>query len=98
MVIIIAGDHRLHVQNVYLFHIVCMSRLRYSTVVIALRSISLTYYKTTVVSQPNMIAVYNPEESYFFMFCVIVQDISSLLISTCSTKENVMTVILLTLT
>ena len=36
MVIIIAGDHMLHVQNAYLLHILRMSRLRYPTVIIAL--------------------------------------------------------------
>ena len=53
MVIIIVGDHRLHVQNAYLLHIFCMPRLRYTTIVIALWFISLTYYKATVVSQPH---------------------------------------------
>ena len=53
MVIIIAGDHRLHVQNAYWPHILRMSGCRYSTIVIALWCLSLTYYKTTVVSRPH---------------------------------------------
>ena len=100
MVNIIAGDHWLHVQNAYLLHILRISWLRYSTVVIALSSISLTYHKTTIVSQPHK---HVSERSQFtlpksHMFCVIVQDTSSLLLRTCSTEENVMTEILLTVT
>ena len=100
MVIIIAGDHRLHVQNAFLLNILRKSRFRYSTIVIALWSISFTYYKTTVVSQPHR---YVSKRSQFtfpknHMFCVIVQDTSSLLLSTSSTEENVMTEILLTVT
>ena len=100
MVIIIAGDHRLHVQNAYLFHILRMSRFRYSTVVIALWSISIAYYKTTIMSQPHINV---SKRSQFtipknHMFCVIVQDTSSLLSSTCSSEEKVMAEILLTVT
>ena len=101
MVIIIAGDHRLNVQNAYLLHIVRMSRFRYSTIVMALWSKSLyAYYKTTVLPQPH---IHVSKRSQFtipknYMFCVIVQDTSSLLLSTCSTEENVMTEILLTVT
>ena len=62
-------------------------------------SISLTTYKTTVVSQPHR---HVSKRSQFTipknLFCVIVQDTSSLLLSTCSIKENVMTEILLTVT
>ena len=99
MVIIIAGDHRLHVQNAYLLHIYT-SRFIYSKFVIALSSISLTYYKTTVVSQPHRhvskrLQFTIPKNH---MFCVIVQDTSSLLLSICSTEEKVMTEILLTVT
>ena len=43
----------MHVQNGHLLHTLRMSQLRYSTVVVALWSISLTIYKTTVVSQPH---------------------------------------------
>ena len=92
MVIIIAGDHRLHVQNAYRLHILRMSGRRYSTIVIALWSLSLAYYKTTVVSRPHR---HVSKRSQFTipknnMFCVIVQDTSFLLHSTCSTEENVM--------
>ena len=99
IVFIIAGDHRLHVQNAYLLHILRMSRFRYSTIPIALWSISLTYFKTTVVSQSHR---HESKRSQFTIpqnhFFVIVQDTSSLLLSACSTEENVMTKILLTVT
>ena len=73
MVIRVAGSHVLHVQNVYLIHIIQRSWLRHPIVVIAL------------------LYVYNSEETKYIMFCVIVQDASPLLLSACSTKENVMT-------
>ena len=100
MVIFIAEDHRLHVQNAYLLHILRMSRRRYSTAVIALLSISPINYKTAVVSQPHR---HVSKRSQFTIpknrtFCVIVKDTSSLMLSTCSTKENVMAEILLTVT
>ena len=96
IVIIIAGNYRLHV----LLHILRISRFRYSTIAIALWYISLTYFKTTVVPQPHR---HVSKRSQFpipknHMFCVIVQDTSSLLLSTCSTEENAMTEILLTVT
>ena len=78
-----------------------MSGRRYSTIVIALWTISLTYYKTNVVSLPHR---HVSTRSQFTipknnMVCVIVQDTSFLLHSTCSTEENVMmTEILLTVT
>ena len=102
MVISIAGDHRLNVQNAHLLHILGMSWLiyMYSTVVIAPWAISLTYYQTTVVSQPHR---HVSKRSQFtipknHMFRVIVQDTSSLLLSTCSTEENVMTEIVMNVT
>ena len=39
---VIAGDHMLHVQNPYLLHILRMSLLRYTTVMIALWLYHLT--------------------------------------------------------
>ena len=77
-----------------------MSKLIYSTVVTALWSISLTYNKITIVSQPHR---HVSKRSQFtiptnHMFVVIVQGTSSVLLSTCSTEENVMTEILLTVT
>ena len=106
MVIIMAVDLMLHEQNAYLLHILSTLRLRYSTVVIALWSLSLTYYKTTVVNKTTVVSQphrHVSKRSQFtflknHMFCVIVQDTSSLLLSTCSTEENGMTEILLTVT
>ena len=100
MVIITAGDHRLHVQNAYLLHILRMSWLRYSTVVKAVWSISLTYYKTTIVSQPYR---YMSVRSQFtirkdHMFFAILQDTLSLLLSTDSTEETIIIEILLIVT
>ena len=45
-----------------------------------------------------LLYVYNYEETKYIMFCVIVHDTSSLLLSACSTKQNVMTELLLTVT
>ena len=83
-----------------MLHILRMSRFRYSTIAISLWSISLTCYETTVVSQPHR---HVSKRSQFtipkkHMFCVVVQDTSSLLLSTCSNEENVMTELLLTVT
>ena len=84
IVIIITGYHRLHLHNAYLLHILRMSRFRYST--IALWSISFTCYETTVVSHTHV-----SKRSQFtmpkkHMLCVIVQDTSSLLLSTRKTS------------
>ena len=85
----------LHVQNVYLFHIIQRTWLRHPIAVIALRSLSLIYYETTAVPDVcQKIAVYNSEETKYIMFYVIVHDASSLLLSTCLTKENAMTELL----
>ena len=76
-----AGGHRLHVQNAYLLYILRMPELRYPTVVIALWSVLLTFILcVTKGSQFTM-----PKK---YMFCVIVQDPSSLLRNTCSTEET----------
>ena len=44
---VIAGDHRLHVQNLSLLHILGTPRVIYPTVVIALWFLAVTYYETT---------------------------------------------------
>ena len=48
---VIAGSHMFHVQNVYLIYIIQWSWLRSPIVVIAMWSLSLTYYETTAVSE-----------------------------------------------
>ena len=66
---------------------------------------ALMFYMYRCLSDPYytkvglaLLYVCNSEETKYIMFCVIVQDTSSLLLSACSTKENAMTELLLAVT